>query len=506
LRAANKVVLNTGILYGRMLLTVGISLYSTRLILNALGATDFGIFQLVAGVIAMLSFLNNAMATSTQRFLSFYQGENDMVMQKKVFTNSLQIHIIIGLILVLVLELLGFFLFDGFLNIPLDKISVAKAIYHLMSATVFFTVLSVPFMGTLIAHENLLWVSIVSIIETLLKLGIALLLLTLLNNKLLIYGLLTECICLLSLILYAGFCFKKYSECTLDGLFIIDKVQMKQLSSFAGWNLFGALCSLGRTQGLAILLNIFLGTVVNAAYGIANQVSSQMAFFSSSLLRALNPQIMKSEGAGDRDRMLRLSMMACKFCFFLLAIVSIPCIFEMESILKIWLKNVPEHTLIFCRLILLGILINQLTIGLQSAIQATGKIKMYQTVVGTIILLNLPIAYFLLKYNYPVHYVLLSYCSIELIACVARLYFLKIVAELSPRLYFKRVFISLIIPVLVSIITCIIVYNYISSSYRVIYTIFYSSIFFIVSIYIGGLCKDEKEIIKNILIKIKNKI
>jgi len=260
LKAANKVVLNTGILYGRMLLTVGISLYTTRLVLNALGSTDFGIFQLVAGVIAMLSFLNNAMATSTQRFLSFYQGENDMIMQKKVFINSLQIHIIIGLILVIVLESLGFFLFDGFLNIPLDRMNAAKAIYHFMSATVFFTVLSVPFMGTLIAHENLLWVSIVGIVETLLKLGIALLLLTLLNDKLFIYGLLTECICLLSLILYAVFCFKKYKECTLEGLFTIDRVLMKQLSSFAGWNLFGALCGLGRTQGLAILLNLFCRT------------------------------------------------------------------------------------------------------------------------------------------------------------------------------------------------------------------------------------------------------
>ena len=243
-----------------MLLTVGISLYTTRLVLNALGSTDFGIFQLVAGVIAMLSFLNNAMATSTQRFLSFYQGENDMIMQKKVFINSLQIHIIIGLILVIVLESLGFFLFDGFLNIPLDRMNAAKAIYHFMSATVFFTVLSVPFMGTLIAHENLLWVSIVGIVETLLKLGIALLLLTLLNDKLFIYGLLTECICLLSLILYAVFCFKKYKECTLEGLFTIDRVLMKQLSSFAGWNLFGALCGLGRTQGLAILLNLFCRT------------------------------------------------------------------------------------------------------------------------------------------------------------------------------------------------------------------------------------------------------
>lgn len=489
-----------------MLLTVGISLYTTRLVLNALGSTDFGIFQLVAGVIAMLSFLNNAMATSTQRFLSFYQGENDMIMQKKVFINSLQIHIIIGLILVIVLESLGFFLFDGFLNIPLDRMNAAKAIYHFMSATVFFTVLSVPFMGTLIAHENLLWVSIVGIVETLLKLGIALLLLTLLNDKLFIYGLLTECICLLSLILYAVFCFKKYKECTLEGLFTIDRVLMKQLSSFAGWNLFGALCGLGRTQGLAILLNLFLGTVVNAAYGIANQVSSQMAFFSSSLLRALNPQIMKSEGAGDRDRMLRLSMMASKFCFFLLAIVSIPCIFEMEIILSIWLKNVPQHTLMFCRLILLGILINQLTIGLQSAIQATGKIKVYQSVVGSIILLNLPVAYLLLKFNYPVYYVLLSYCLIELIACIARLYFLKIIANLSIGLYFSRVFVHLIIPVLVSIVACLIVSNYIFSTYRMVYTVFLSSMVFIISTYITGLCKDEKEIVLNILKKIMPKL
>lgn len=506
MKSANKVIVNTGILYGRMVVTMGISLYSTKIVLNALGSTDYGIFNLVAGVIAMLSFLNAAMSTSTQRFLSYHQGKNNVPMQKKVFTNSFLLHIGIGLLIVVGLELIGLFLFDGFLNIPVARIEDAKIIYHFMSATVFFTIVTVPFNGSLTAHENMLWIALVNIIETLLKLGIAVLLLVLHSHKLIIYGMLSEGVTMISFILYAVFCFRKYEECTLKNLFTIDRPLMKELTSFGGWNLFGSLCSLGRSQGLAVMLNVFFGTVINAAYGIANQISAQLNFFSATMLRTINPQIMKSEGAGDRSRMLRLSMMASKFGFFLFAFFAIPCLFEMPYILKFWLKNVPDFTVIFCRLILVGMMINQLTIGLQSGLQATGNIKRYQIVVGITLLLNLPVAYGLLKLGFPPYSVLVSYVLIEGVGCSLRLFFIHKIAGLSIKEYFKRVLLKEILPVTGSVLICLLITHFSLFHFRFLVTCVLSAIVFTISIFLWGLCADEKELVNKMLLKVRLKV
>lgn len=501
MNAANRVALNTGILYGRMVITMGITLYSTRLILNALGSTDYGIFNLLAGIIVMLSFLNTAMATSTQRYLSYHQGRNDVAMQKRIFTNSLMLHILIGVVIVIGLEIAALFLFDGFLNIPDNRIDSAKTIFHFMSLTVFFTIIAVPFNGSLVAHENMFWVAFVNIVETLLKLVIALLLYIIVSDKLIVYGILTASITVISFFLYAFYCFRKYPECTLVGLTKVNRTMMSELGSFAGWNLFGSLCSLGRTQGFAILLNLFFGTVVNAAYGIANQVGAQLLFFSTTMLRALNPQIMKSEGSGDRKRMLRLSMIASKFGFFLVAIFSIPCIFEMETILKFWLNNVPEYTVTFCRLILIGALINQLTIGLQSAMQATGNIRFYQIVVGGVILFNLPVGYTLLKLGYPAYSVLISYVVIEFSACVFRLIICRRNTGLRISDYMRNVIFKEFSPVCLSCLTCLASIFFIHSDFRFVYTVALSVVVFSVAVFYTGLLANERLMVLNVIEK-----
>ncbi|TCK84940.1 MATE family efflux transporter [Albibacterium bauzanense] len=495
---ANRVVLNTVILYGRMLITMGITLYSTRLVLNTLGSTDYGIFNLLAGIITMLSFLNTAMATSTQRYLSFYQGTDNISMQKRIFTNSFFLHIIIGGVIVLILEILGLFLFDGVLNIPQNRIEQAKIIYHFMSLTVFFTIITVPFTGTLIANENMLWIAIVNILETLLKLIIAISLYYVTFDKLVFYGFFTAGISIISFFLFSVYCFRRYKECTFKRVFNVDKTLIKELSFFASWNLFGTFCGLGRNQGLGILMNLFYGVIINTSYGIANQVSGQLKFFSATLLQAINPQIMKSEGADDRERMLRLSMIGSKFSFFLLALFAIPCIFEMEQILQLWLKNVPEYAVVFCDLILIATLVNQLTIGLQSAFQATGKVKVYQAIVGTILLFNLPFSYILLKQGFPVYSVLICYIVLEAIACMVRVVLLKIIAGLSIKEYMERVLGMTIIPVLLSIVVCAIFKYKVELPFRFLFTGIVSAITFITAIYTVGLYKDEKNMLMQI--------
>lgn len=502
---AKKVFLNTAISYTRMMLTMGISLYSTRIVLNSLGAIDFGIFNLVAGVIAMLSFLNVAMAASTQRYMSFYQGSDNLAMQERIFGNSLFLHIVIGCILVIGLELSGLFLFNGFLNIPSDRIDVAKMIFHYMSGTVLMTVLSVPFTALLNAHENMLVIAFVNIIESLMKLAIALLLTNLIGQKLLIYGVLTASISILTLLIYGTYCLRKYEECTLRSLFCLDKKQLKELTSFAGWNLFGTLCGLGKTHGIAILLNVFLGSTVNAAYGIAMQVVSQLTFFSMTLLQVISPQIIKSEGANNREKMLDLSMVASKFGFFLVAILGIPFIFEMPTILKLWLKNVPNYTVIFCSLIIVATMVNQLTIGLQTALQATGKIKVYQVVVGSIQLVNIPVAYLVLKWGYDVSNVLFSFILIEFVACTTRLIFLNRITGFPYLDYFNKVLRFEFIPVAVSFIACFVITTYIESDLRLIYTFLSSGILFVGAVFYLGLSDSEYATFKRMINTFKNK-
>jgi len=505
MNATNRVALNTGILYGRMILTVGITLYTTRLVLSALGDVDYGIFNLIAGIILMLSFLNNAMATATQRFLSFYQGKNDLVMQKKVFINSLLIHLFIAIFLVIVLEIVGLFFFHGLLNIPLNRLNAASAVYHFMSGTVFFTVLAVPFNGSLIAHENMLWVAVVNIVESLLKLGVAVLLFQVAGDKLISYGLLTALISVATFLLYAGYCFFKYEECKITSPISIDKAMAKDLTSFAGWNLFGALCGIGKTQGLAVLLNVFFGTVVNAAYGISNQVSGQLNFFSGTMLRAINPQIMKSEGDNDRPRMIRLSLVASKFGFLLLAIFAIPCIFEMHAILQFWLKNVPEYAVPFCCLILVAFMVNQITVGLDSAAQATGKIKNYMLLVGSTKLMIIPVAYLLLKLDFSIYSVFYSYIILEGLGGICRVYILNKLVDLSVKEYLTKVLMPLVLPLVITICVDYGIVYLSDSVYRPLFLLPISFFVMAICVYFVGLVDYEKNMINKMVSKITSK-
>jgi len=310
--------------------------------------------------------------------------------------------------------------------------------------------------------------------------------------------------CFVSFLLYAGFCLKKYEECSIKN-YEIEKPLIKELGSFAGWNTLAAISYPARTQGIALIFNAFFNIIVNTAFGIAVQVFGQVSLLSATLLRAFNPQIVISEGMDDRKRMLRLSMMASKFSFFLVAIIAIPCIFEMSSILIFWLKNVPDYTVMFCSLILVALLINQLTVGLQTAVQSVGKIKYYQIIISIIYLLNLPLAYILLKAKFPINSVLICFAFIEFAACIFRIFYLKKVADLSIKEYFNNVIERIIIPLLVLILICWITTAYFSFEYRFFFTITVSIIVFTTSIYFTGLCKDEKILVNEMIKKVIEK-
>lgn len=502
---SQRIVVNTGILFTRLGISIIVSLFSTRIVLQALGNSDFGIFSLVSGLVWMLAFLNAALGSSTQRFLSYYNGIGDQAILKKVFTNSLFLHIVIGVIVVIFIWLVGLFLFNGFLNIAPERMYAAKFVYRCTALAFFFNIVSVPFTGALTAHENQLWTAVVNLLETFSRLAIAYYLFYTHGDKLIVYGLLMGGNLVLKCILFSFYCFKHYPECTVKGLFKVDKPLIKELTSFAGWNLFGVICSLLRFQGLAVVLNRFFGTIANAAYGISNQIGTNLNYMSESLLIAVNPQIMRAEGNGDRRKMLTLATLASKYGMLIMAGFSIPILFELPSILHLWLKQVPPNTAIFCSLTILAIVINQETVGLQSAVQAIGKIKIYQIVIGTLMMLNLPAAYIMLYLGFAPYWAILIFVIIEALACIFRLFFLHSLANLSIGEYVRKVFVRQIVPVSVSVIIswlCTQVFHY---QWRWVATILISSLFFCIAIYLFGMEKQEKNMLMEMIANVKKK-
>ena len=433
MKSATRVARNTGFLYGKMVITIFISLYSTRLILNALGAVDYGIFTLVGGVISMLSFINGAMIIATQRYLSISLGANDIQKLKSVFSSSVILHLIIGFLIVMLLEIGGLFLFNGYLNIPPERIATAKIIFHFMVISTFFTINAVPYDASINTHENMFFDALSGIFESLMKLGIAIWLIYSHFDKLILYGSMMAALTILIRIIKSIYCYRKYEECRVRVLLHLDTSLFKEMVSFAGWNMFGLFCSVLKNQGMAILLNLFFGILVNAAYGIANQVNSNIRAFSSNMIRAIMPQIIKSEGGGDRERMLRLSVFASKMSFFLLAFFAVPIIIEMPFVLKIWLKAVPENAVIFCQLILLLSLLYQITIGTMIAVTSVGNIKSFQIAVGAVEIFNLPVAYALVKFGLPAYFVLVGSIFLEIFAGGLRIWYAHKIAGLDIK-------------------------------------------------------------------------
>ena len=501
MQPANRVAMNTGFLYGKLLVSMLIALYSTRLVLHALGVEDYGIYNLVGGIIAMLSFLNSAMTVSTQRYLSYYLGLGKESKLSSVFRSSVILHLIIGLAVVLILEIIGIYVINNMLHIPAERLTTSRIVFHFMVISTFFTINAVPYDAAIYSHENMLFDAVSGILESFLKLGIAFWLTYARMDRLILYGLLIAGLTIFIRVVKGFYCSRKYKECSIDLPLKLNVNLIKEMFSFAGWNLFGSFCAIARNQGLAVILNLFFGVIVNAAYAIAYQVYAQLAYFSINMLKALNPQIMKSEGYGDRNRMLRLSMLACKISFFLLSFFAIPLIIEMPYILNLWLKTVPDNTVIFCQLILVLGLFQQLTVGLMSAIQSVGRIKAYQAVVGSLLILNLPLAYGLLKLGYPSYSVFIGSIFLEIIAGSLRIWFAHKLAGLPVRKFIGNTLFKSVLSIVLAAIVAMLIFILLESSFtRVIVITTSSSISLMIFGRFLALESDEYEKIKELIV------
>lgn len=416
----NRIAKNTLLLYIRMFFMLVINLYTSRVILKTLGVTDYGINNVVGGVITMLGFLTSSLGGASSRYITYNLGKGDMAVMKKTFGNILSIHFILAAIVLVIGETLGLWFMSTQLQIPLERETAALWVYQFSIFSSVLAVISVPYNATIIAHEKMSAFAYISIADAILKLLIVYLLVIIPYDKLIIYAILYFCIQAFDRIVYGIYCSRHFEETHTRLRY--DGNLFREIFAFAGWTMNGDLAVIGYTQGLNILLNIFFGPAVNAARGIAVQVQGVCQQFCSNFQMALNPQLTKSYAQGNLDNMHRLLVKSSKFSFYILFFIVLPLVFKTEFILKLWLGIVPEHTATFLRLILIVGLLYTLSNPIIVSVHATGKLKKFQLIEGTMLLTIVPIAYILLKFfGIRPEYVFVVHIAVELCTQYARM-------------------------------------------------------------------------------------
>lgn len=504
---SKRVAQNTIILYARIVITLLISLYTTRLTLSVLGEENFGLFGLVGGSIAMLGFLNASMASATQRFMSFAQGTGETDKPKRIFATSIFIHLITSVVVLLVLEVMGYFYFHGILNIAENRQSVAWYIYQFMVISTLFTIVSVPYEAVMTAHENMLSYAVLSIIESILKLLIVSALAYSTLDHLLLYGGLMAALPIFLLLLRQLYCHRHYTECTMDLRKYYDKNLFQQMSHFGAWSFLGTASTLIANYGQSVVLNIFFGTAINASQSIANQLNGQLSVLAANMLKALNPLIDKSAGAGNRTLMLKATLMGSKLSFFLIMALHIPVIIEMPFILQSWLHTVPASAIIFCRLLLARSLIEHLFFPLVSAIAAVGDIKAYQITSALLTLAPLPVSFYLLQTGFPDYYLYLVFLVYAALASMVILYYAVKNCKLQLADFFFNVLLRCAACFIIVFSLACIPYFYLPTGWqRCVVTFCLSSLSYLLAIWFFGFSTMERQKIAELIFSLFKKL
>lgn len=468
---SKTIVKNTAFLYIRMFLIVGVTLYTSRVVLEQLGVSDYGLYGLVGGIVAMLGFFRGAMANATRRYLSFDIGMGDQEKLKKTFSATLTIHIGLAVLGLILAETIGLWYVKNKMIFPQDRMYAALVVYQFSVATFLVNIIQVPYDALIQAREKMKIYAIVSMIEAVLKLAAVFLLVFVGGDKLITYAVLTFLVAVLIRFIYQVYCRRRFEESKY--IFEFDRGYFKELLSYSGWNLFGNVASLARSQGNNVVLNLFFGTAVNAAYSLALQVQSAVQMFVNNFQLAINPQIVKTYAQKDYNKNFQLICQGSKLSFFLLYIIVLPIWFNIDFVLQLWLKGIPEYTTVFVQLVLVYILIECISGPLMVAAQATGKIKWYQIVVGTLIFLNLPISYFMLKFaDMPPYGVFVIMLVFSMITLLFRVVFLSQMIAFSMRRFSMRVLAPIALVIIVSVLSIYLILPFVKGENAIITSIF----------------------------------
>ncbi|MDM1405493.1 oligosaccharide flippase family protein [Myroides marinus] len=489
---------NTLFLYFRMFLIMGVTLYTSRVVLQQLGVSDYGIYSLVGGIVTMLGFFNAAMSSATQRYLSFDIGRGDEKKLQKTFSATLTIHILIAVLALILAETFGLWYINYKMVFPGNRLYAVNVVYQFSVLTFLLNIVQVPYNALIIARERMNIYAYVSILEAVLKLGIVFLL-VLGEDKLILYSILTFSVAFIIRMIYQLYCQRQFKESKYK--FEYDRVYFSELLAYSGWNLFGNFAAVARGQGVNMVLNLFFGTVINAAYGITMQIQGAVQMFVNNFQMAVNPQIIKLYASNSFEDMKKLVFQASRFSYFLLLFLVVPLLIHTEYILQLWLGIIPEGTFVFVRLSLISILIDAISGSLMIAVQATGKVKWYQIILGSFIFLNLPLSYFVLSIWKEDYYVFLVLVLITFLTLIFRMFFLRSILNFRVFEFCREVLSRIVLVTMLIVISYYIIINNYAEFFETntggsfILNVFmeFGSVFLIVMML--GIKKEEREFI-----------
>lgn len=436
--SAVRVAKNTIVLYVRMLVMMALGLYTSRITLQALGVDNYGIYNVVGGIVVILGFLNNALSGATQRFINVALGKHNQDELNKLIINALILHIGVVLVCLFLAETIGLWFMNKYMVIPEARLSAANWVYQFSVLTFIMNVLIVPFRASIVAHEKMSAFAWITIQDVVMKLIIVLSLLYLDVDKLILYAVLLFINSIITSLVYYFYCKKRFEECTIKS-WNIDKPLLKSMGAFSSWTIVGNLGYIAHTQGIAIVINLFFGVLVNAAQGIATQVNSYVRQFVENFLLAFNPQVVKTYAAGEIEETHKLVLRGCKVSLLMVALLVVPLIIEAPYILHLWLGVVPEYSVIFVRLILLLTFFDAYSSLLSSAKGATGDIKVYQITLTTIGLFHLPLAWLCFELGWEPYWAQIVYLFIIITLQIVRTWFVCRAINLSQRLFYREV-------------------------------------------------------------------
>lgn len=495
-----RIAKNTLFLYIRMGISMIVQLYTSRIVLQNLGVTDYGIYNIVATFIIAFTYISGPLGTATQRFLNFELGKKQEGKVELVFNISLYIYIILGILFFLIIEIVGIWFLNNRMQIPIDRLDTANFVFHMSTLAIVFNLIKTPFESLIIAHERMAFYAYISIVDVLLKLLNAASLIWFTFDKLKLYSVNLLVISIVILFCFIIFCSQQFRNIRFNKLW--DKNIFKEMLSFSGWNLFGSIATMTSNQGLSIVLNLFYGVVINASMGIASQVSSAITQFATNFQIAFRPQIVKYYAADEIQSLKLLINRTSKYSYLLLFVLVCPLCFNIDFILEKWLGVVPKYAAVFCICMSVYALIDTLSAPMWMAIQATGIVKKYQLVISSTMFLNIVLAYVFLKLGFRPSIVLEVKCVLDILYLCIRLYFLRILISFSIIDYIKDTIVKILTVTILSILSMIILsmfYHEKSWNFLLISSMFLT-ILITIEIWLIALNKGEKDKLINFII------
>jgi O-antigen/teichoic acid export membrane protein len=489
-----RIAKNSIFLSMRMVIVMIISLYTSRVILKTLGVEDYGVYNVVCGFVAMFAFLNTSMSNGIQRFYNFELGKNGDEGANKVYVTSLLIQLLLGVIIIILTESFGIWYLHSKMVIPECRMAAAEWIFQLSMVGFLVIIMQVPYTAAVMAHEKMDFYAVMSILDCVVKLGLVIFLPYLDCDKLIAFGIINLIINILNLFLYYCYCKKEFKEITLSRKRNIEKSMFKSMLGFSSWNIFGSFSNMMRDQGINLILNFFYGPIVNAARGVAMQVNGAINNLLGSVLTPVRPQVIQSYARNELDRSMRLTFSISKFSLFFMVLLALPICVEMNYILHLWLGNVvPEHTQMFCIIILATTAILIPMGALATLVHASGKMVKYQLIGSTVKILSVPIAFVLMQIGCSPEWALISVLIFDAIGFFVGMFIIKTIMPFSIGKYITDVLIPILPVFIISLFVELMIHQYVENniirllSVLVIGTIVSTSIFYSMAI-----TKDEK--------------